>query len=163
MKRRRPMARWLEAVFEFVQGFSLIGIVLFILSTIVLRNVFGFGLVWVFEATGVLMVYLVFLGAPRNLLDNTEIRVDVVNQMMPLGLRKVFWIAQKLLILTVSVVICAAFFRHMQGFGQLGTPILGIPKTVEFAAVFIGPLMAAVVTVWHLVLFVKGEISDGWF
>ena len=157
------LVSWLRNLLETIQGIALVGIVLLVLLTIILRNFFDHGLVWVFEATGLLMVYLVFLGAPRNLIDNTEIRVDFLSQMVGPRLRKLLWVGQKLVVLAVSVVICVYFYQHMQtSFSRLATPILGIPRLVEFGAVFIGPLLAALVTVWHLIRFARGRIPDEW-
>ena len=152
----------LRVALESLQGVGLIAIVVLILASILMRNFFGLGLVWIFEATGFLMVWIVFLGAPRNLIDHGEIRVDTFVQMTGPKVRRGLWLFQKLIVLLVSIVVTYYFFRHAEKFGGLASPTLKIPQIFFYGAVGIGPALAVVVTLWQLVEFFKGNISDEW-
>ena len=76
------LARFRVAI-EYVQGVGLLGIVGLILTAIVLRNFFGIGLVWIFEVTGFLMVWMVFIGASSALSTHQHIRIDIVLRLLP--------------------------------------------------------------------------------
>ncbi len=153
------LARFRVAI-EYVQGVGLLGIVGLILTAIVLRNFFGIGLVWIFEVTGFLMVWMVFIGAPRNLISNEEIRVDTFTTMLGVGPRRVLWLLQKLVILATSVILTYFFILHVQRFGGLASPTLHIPHTVFYAAIAVGPFVSILVTLWHLYEFVTGRLPD---
>lgn len=156
------LAHALKLGFESIQGVCLVGIVLLILASIIMRNFFNVGLVWVFEATGFLMVWMVFLGAPRNLIDHGEIRVDTLVQMMNARMRGLLWLFQKTVVLLTSIIVVVYFAQHAMRFGGLASPTLKIPQLIFFGAVAIGPFFAVLVTLGHLVQFLKGKFPDEW-
>lgn len=156
--------RWFEALattIGVVQGIALCAIVLLILLTIVLRNFFDVGLVWVFEAAGFLMVTLVFLGIPKNLVRNEDITVDFVTSRLGRHARTGLWLLGRFIILGVSVVFVTYLIEHSARFGRLATPTLEIPHRLFYFSVLAGPLLAVFVTCWHLLLFLrKGRGRD---
>ncbi|CAN0570603.1 unnamed protein product, partial [Laminaria digitata] len=133
--------RGIRVAIESLQGAGLVAIVVLILTSIIMRNFFDLGLVWIFEATGFLMVWIVFLGAPRNLIDHGEIRVDTFVQMMSPRIRRGLWLFQKLIVLLVSIVVTYYFLLHSQKFGSLASPTLKIPQILFYGAVGIGPAL----------------------
>ena len=151
---------WLKVVVETIQGIGLLAIVGLVLASIVLRNFFGVGLVWIFEATGFLMVTMVFLGAPRNLLDDTEIKVDTFVDPMPVAIKKGIFVVQRLVILLTSIAFVYFFVLHATRFGRLSSPILKIPHTIFYGAVAIGPFFAILVTLRHLILMSVGRFDN---
>jgi len=147
-------------VLEAVQGVGLVAIVVLILASIFLRNFLNHGLVWIFEVTGLLMVWIVFLGAPRNLIDHGEIRVDSFAQIFGLGVRKLLWLFQKTVVLLTLCALVYYFVGHAGRFGGLSTPTLGIPQIIFYGAVFVGPVIGIAVTIWHFIEFFRGKVSD---
>lgn len=142
----------MSAVIGVIQGIALGGIIVCILMSIILRNFFDFGLVWVFEASGFLMVSLVFLGVPKNLYQKEDIAVDFVTARLSRGLQKVAWYFRKGVILSVAFIFVYFLYHHNLRFGQLRSPTLEIPHWVFYASVLIGPALAILVAVWHLSL-----------
>ncbi|CAN0580410.1 unnamed protein product, partial [Laminaria digitata] len=71
------------------QSLALLGMMGLVLYNIIARNFFNTSLISIFEITGFLMVFLIFLGAPRSLILNNEIRVDFLAHFLPDSARKV--------------------------------------------------------------------------
>lgn len=142
----------LARIIGIIQGLALIGIVTLILSSIILRNFFDYGLVWVFEATGFLMVTLVFLGAAKNLQFNDDITVDFVTVRLGKPMRIVAWYFRKIIILVVSVLIVYHLYQHNVRFGHLRTPTLEMSHWVFYGAVLVGPGLAVLIVLWQLSL-----------
>lgn len=142
------------------QGTALIGIVLLILMSVMLRNFFDFGLVWVFEAAGFLMVTMVFLGAAKNAHEDTDVRVDVVTSRVSLPIRKALWLLRTSIVLCVSALLSWTLFAHFRRALWLATPTLEIPYPVFYFAVIVGPGLAALVAAAQLVSFLRGGIPD---
>lgn len=142
----------LARIIGIVQGLALIGIVTLILSSIILRNFFDYGLVWVFEATGFLMVTLVFLGVAKNLYFNDDIAVDFVTARVGRRLQIVAWYFRKILILVVSALIVYHLIQHNLRFGHLRTPTLEMSHWFFYGAVIVGPGLAVLIVLWHLSL-----------
>jgi len=140
-----------------LQGFALGGIVALILMSIILRNFFDFGLVWVFEASGFLMVTLVFLGVPKNLYLREDIAVDFVTARVGKGLQRIAWFFRKVIILAVSGIFVYFLWRHNLKFGQLRTPTLEIPHWLFYASVLIGPALAILISLWQISLGLRGK------
>lgn len=139
-----------------VQGLALCGIIGLILMSIILRNFFDYGIVWVFEVSGFLMVSLVFLGVPKNLFHNEDIAVDFVTSKVGPAAFKLAWYLKKLIILAVSIIFVWYLAEHSQRFGQLKTPTLEIPHQIFYMSVFIGPLLAIFVVSWQLAVAIRG-------
>jgi len=150
---------WLKVGIEVVQGWCLVAIVGLVLSSIVLRNFFDIGLVWIFEATGFFMVVMVFLGAPRNLIDNTEINVTTFVEPLPKQLKLVLWCFHRTVVLLTSFVFVYFFVIHASQFGRLSSPALGIPNVIFYASVAIGPAISVVVALWRFAELFKGRVD----
>lgn len=146
------------------QSLALLGMMGLVFYNIIARNFFNSSLISIFEITGFLMVFLIFLGAPRGLILNTEIRVDFLAHFLPDGARKVLWVVQKIVILVISLTVAWFFAVHVSGgFGRRGTPILQFQHIYYFSPVFFAFAGAALVTVWHLIKFSRGKITHDWF
>ncbi|MEM9224534.1 MAG: TRAP transporter small permease subunit [Pseudomonadota bacterium] len=144
-----------------IQGFALVGIVTLILTSVVLRNVFSFGLVWVFEAAGFLMVVLVFVGIPKNIIQKNDINVDFFTLMLPRTLQWLLAVFAMLIVLSVLIVFAFELFPHLQRFGGLATPTLKIPHWLYYGAVFVGPVIALPIVLWQLYELVFRGANDG--
>lgn len=146
-----------RSVIEAVQGLALIGIVSLILCSIILRNFFNFGLIWVFEVAGLLMVTMVFLGAPKNLIDDSEIRVNIIENVIPKWASTVLKLFGLLLILAVSAIFAYFTGERLIESGHLLSPTLQIPHLFFYSSVFIGPFIAIFITLWRLVVFFRAR------
>lgn len=144
----------MSRVIGIVQGIALVGIIVLILASIILRNFFDYGLVWVFEATGFLMVSLVFLGVPKNLYNDDDIAVDFLTSRTGTFLRRCAFYFSKMITLAVSFTLVYFLYLHSLKFGQLRTPTLEIPHWFFYCSVLIGPGLAVVIVLWQ---FTRGS------
>lgn len=146
------------------QSLALLGMMGLVLYNIIARNFFNTSLISIFEITGFLMVFLIFLGAPRSLILNNEIRVDFLAHFLPDSARKVLWVIQKVVVLVIALTVAWFFAVHVSGgYGRRGTPILQFQHIYYFSPVFFAFAGAFLVTAWHLIKFSRGKIPNDWF
>lgn len=77
--------------------------VMFVLvfSNVILRYVFNSGITWSSELSRYLFVWLVFLGAIAALKDNMHLSMDIVTDLLPPKVKKVFFVVSNLVVLYV--------------------------------------------------------------
>ena len=162
-KRSPPafLARLEDAVLMLI----LVGMVLLAFVQILLRNIFGIGLIWVDPLVRQMLLWLTLVGAMVATRDHKHITEDAISRYLPPGRIK---LATGLICNTFAAIVCALLtystFRvfHMEFQDPLGGHIMpGLPL---WASLLTLPVAFAVMTlrffrfsVLSLVHTVRGE------
>lgn len=145
-----PALSGITSVMLYVSLFMLILMTVLVVGQVICRNFFDLGLPWADELARFCGVALVFLAAPRLLLDNKHIAVDLVPDMLPRAWRTALDVVNRLLGLTFSAIILWALYKFLLRGWKFSTPALGIPNLVYYLPAILGFVFFAVVTIYRL-------------
>lgn len=93
-------------IYKFIGALSVIGIIVIVIASIVLRELFGIPLVWANEAAITLFVWTVFVGGGMAFADNAHIRFTIVTDRLPRAGRR----TADLLVTYVGMVLFVGLF-----------------------------------------------------
>jgi TRAP-type C4-dicarboxylate transport system permease small subunit len=145
-----PALSGITSVMLYAGLFMLILMTILVVGQVICRNFFDLGLPWADELARFCGVALVFLAAPRLLLDNKHIAVDLVPDMLPRAGRAVLAAVNGLLSLAFSAIILWALYKFLLRGWKFATPALGIPNLVYYLPAILGFVFFAIVTVYRL-------------
>jgi TRAP-type C4-dicarboxylate transport system permease small subunit len=145
-----PALSGITSVMLYAGLFMLILMTILVVGQVICRNFFDLGLPWADELARFCGVALVFLAAPRLLLDNKHIAVDLVPDMLPRAGRAVLEVVNRLLSLAFSAIILWALYKFLLRGWKFATPALGIPNLVYYLPAILGFVFFAIVTVYRL-------------
>lgn len=132
----------------------LAALVLIIFSNVVLRYFFNSGLTWTVEVTGLLFVWLIFLGAVMAMRDYGHLGVDLLVAQLPrIGQKILFTLTYG-----VIVVLCALFadglIAQMQINGMVTGSATPIPVNIMYLAGLVAAILLALIAVVQIIQFV---------
>ena len=108
---RERLARLHGAMVRTEQGMlvvSLLSLLLLAASQILLRNVFGFGLVWGEALVRVLVLWTAMIGAMLASHRNEHIRIDALTHLLPPAAKP--WVQLLMDLLTMGLCLLAAYY-----------------------------------------------------
>ncbi len=112
----------------------------------IFMRIFFKPLLWSEEASRIMMVWLVFLGAAflYNMPRNGHIKVDLLDQIIPVGIRKYLNVLIKLIVVAILVVTAVAGFRLAAESHHILSTALNFPYSFIYGALPI----SAVIMLW---------------
>src|SRR5690606_6818329 len=88
---QRRLSRW-EAAFVTANNWVVIGLMgtmaALVLANVVSRYVYNYSIIWVEELTQFQMIWITYLGAGLALRQGRHVAVDLVENLLPPGLRR---------------------------------------------------------------------------
>jgi TRAP-type C4-dicarboxylate transport system permease small subunit len=130
-KEKRSLLAFLARLEDGVLILILVGMVLLAFIQILLRNVFGIGLIWIGPLVRQMLLWLTLVGAMVATRDNNHITVDAISRYLPPGRIK---LATGFICVAFATIICALLtystFRvfHMEFQDPVGGQIIsGLP------------------------------------
>lgn len=116
------LGRWAEDILLVGLLAVMIGLAALL---ILLRNVFGSGLLWGDELLRILVLWLGLLGAVAASRDDNHIKIDVLSKLLPQRIR----LAARMLLDLFTALVCGIIAWHAGRFVQMelafGAPALG--------------------------------------
>jgi TRAP-type transport system small permease protein len=130
-------AKILEKVSAFI-GLFLVLVIVIIFVQVLLRYVFFYSLEWSEELCRYLFVWTIFLGACLSIRDNSQIRIDFIDNIVKGKGKKLLLFFQY----TISLIIVAVILFASLSFVQLGmrstSAAMQIPMYLVYAIIPIG-------------------------
>ncbi len=162
MERRR-LNRSIDALalgLEKLLGLALIIAVLINFVNVVGRYIFGSTFISADEVQIYIMVYIAFLGAAVATWRRIHLRMDVLVQRLPGGIKAVLAAAELVLILVLAslvLYVSSGYVTQMAGL-DARSQNAGIPMWIPHSAIVLGFGLIAVLAVLQIVqLFRKGD------
>ncbi len=128
---------------------------LLVFANVVSRYLFNHSLVWVEELTQYQMIWIAWLGAGLALREGRHVSVDLLEDALPDGARRVL---RGAIALTMLGFLLALGWYGMQIVAftwNQETPMLGVRTGIPYLGIPIGALLCAL----HLVLFFRGFVE----
>ena len=113
----------------------------------IMMRLFFQPLLWSEEASRIMMVWLVFLGAAYlyNLPKNGHIKVDLLEQVIPIGIRKYLNGLIKLVMVFILIITAKAGFELSAASMKITSTALDIPYSFIYGAIPV----SAVLMLWY--------------
>jgi len=155
------LSRGLRLAADGLLAFGLAGMVLAVCSNVVLRYVFNTGIASYEEASRLLFVWLVSVGAVLAAFDDQHLGFDLVQRRLPPKARRVCAVISQLVVLAlVGMVANGAWDQVLAGLQSYST-VLHYPLALNALAILcmaLGMAVAALVMLWRLA---HGQASAG--
>lgn len=153
MKAIDAVNRFITAVLKYACMILAAAMTIVIFLQIIMRWV-AEPLLWSEEASRIMMVWLVFLGAAYlyNLPKNGHIKVDLLDQLIPERMRRVLSAFVKLSCVIILLITVKAGFDLSMESSKITSTALDIPYSLIYGAI---PVSAAVMLWYSLYQFLQ--------
>lgn len=132
------VGHWTDAIEEFLIAFFLGAMTLLTFVNVVLRYVFNDNILWALELTVFMFAWMILVGASYGVKKHFHIGVDVVINMAPDGLRKVYAVLAALCCLAFSVLLLIGSWNYWYPFvttrAWYETDDIPMPDMLQFLA-----------------------------
>jgi TRAP-type C4-dicarboxylate transport system permease small subunit len=134
------MLKRLVLLEEKISSYMFGVVILLVFAGVISRYVIGEGLFWITEMTQLFFLLLLDFAIAAAATRDTDIRITIVNNILPKKYRLVLEVACRILwlLFCLIMIIYAWSFMYQNITSQTKTPLLGIPY-----AIFIGGVMLA--------------------
>ena len=150
----------LALALEKLLGLALIIAVVINFVNVVGRYIFGSTFISADEVQIYIMVYIAFLGAAVATWRRIHLRMDVLVQRLPAGIKRIFAAAELALILVLAslvLYVSSGYVAQMAGL-DARSQNAGIPMWIPHSAIVLGFGLIAVLAVLQIIqLFRKGD------
>ncbi|MGI6030031.1 MAG: TRAP transporter small permease [Eubacteriales bacterium] len=149
--KKKKWLRYLYNVDYAIAGVCLMALIFFTIFGVVMRYVMNDPLTWLEEIQFILVVQVAFWGASAGCKNNEHIAIEVIVEMLPAKIQKVFeWIIGIVVLLILALLAQQQFMRAVDLYytGRT-TNILHFPVFINYASVSI----ACVFMMVHYVLY----------
>ncbi len=139
-------SRFIGKLEEGVIALLLITITLIVFVEVVLRYVFGIGILWAEEVTLLLSGWLVLIGASYGIKVGAHINVDTVVRLMPKETRRVVTLVAIGLALVYAALIIEGSWVYLRKMYKIGVELqdVPIPKWAAHSILVIGYVLVCV-------------------
>jgi len=130
-------------------GFLLLMTVL-ILVQVIARSIFDIGIPWANELSRYCDIALVFLAAPRLLLEGKHVAVDMLQERLSERVRRITAAGTWLLSLAFCAIVLWALYTLLIRVWQFATPALGIPNYIFYMPALLGFFFCALISIYRI-------------
>jgi tripartite ATP-independent transporter DctM subunit len=124
----------IEVALRWLGGFVLVAMFALVITSVVLRYVFGSGLIWSEELAIWLNVLLVAIGAPLAVNGPLAVRLDAVVRFLPPAMQDIARAVADGIALDASLILAFGAADVVSAIGGTSTA-LGLPEWLRYAAV----------------------------
>jgi tripartite ATP-independent transporter DctM subunit len=144
----------LAAVLQALGAAILAVLLVLVLTSVMLRYLFGSGFIWSEELAIWLNVVLVAVGAPLAATGPLAMRLDVIVQFLPISLQKIARMIADGIAIDAGLILALGAVDVVGAIGGTST-VLGLPEWLRYAAIAVGGGLTA------LMLFGRALVQDG--
>lgn len=152
--------RYLNALLDVVVIGALAVLVVLTFLNVILRYFFASSLVWAVEVSGILFVWIIFLGAVMALRDYGHLGVDLLVAKVPRRAQKVLFTLMNGIIVVLLLMFLDGLISMMLINGWRSGPATPIPVNVMYAAGVVAAVVMTLTSVTQVVRFVVFD-TDG--
>jgi TRAP-type C4-dicarboxylate transport system permease small subunit len=131
-----------------------VGMMVLTTADVVARYVFNSPTMWADEMASYLLIAIVFLGLAQNLRTNGHIRIDVVTNYVPPGVKRVLEVFAFVVAILFSMILIAGTWTRFYNFwtrNTLSDSPLMTPMWLAMLPVVIGAVVLGIASVWGFV------------
>lgn len=150
--------------FEKVQSFifnlnaGILLVVMLIILAQTLGRVVHLSIPWSEEASRYLFVVMILLGINIGISKNLMVRIDMIDNLLPLELKKAFNIARELIALIVAGILAQSCWPLIRIGRFQKSPALQLPMNIIYSVVALGFILAVCSVLFRLYrLFTERE------
>ena len=142
---RKMIEKSITRIENFITGVAIAIMVSSVMWGVITRYITDKPAVWTNELSGILLTWVVFIGAMAAFRKKAHVNVPLIVDSLPPNLRRALGILSELFIL--AFLICATYLSYvmMQKGASRPSPVLGIP----FSYVYLAPLVSFAVMSLH--------------
>jgi tripartite ATP-independent transporter DctM subunit len=144
----------IELALRWLGGVILAVIFAVVMTSVILRYVFGSGLIWSEELAIWLNVLLVAVGAPLAVTGPLAVRLDMVTRYLPSALQEIAHVLADSIAIDASIILAFGAASVVGSIGGTST-VLGLPEWLRYAAVAGGGALSV------LLLFGRAYLHRG--
>jgi TRAP-type C4-dicarboxylate transport system permease small subunit len=142
------------------RGLCAVGVVcvvaMMVLTTadVVARYIFNSPTMWADEMASYLLIAIVFLGLAQNLRTDGHIRIDVVTNHVPQGVKRVLGVLAFAVAILFSIILIAGTWTRFHNFwirNTLSDSPLMTPMWIAMVPVVIGAVVLGIASVWGFI------------
>jgi TRAP-type C4-dicarboxylate transport system permease small subunit len=135
---------------KWADRFNGLLLVLMFLTTfyqILARDVFFISSMWTEELARFLFVWIVFIGAATLVKDNEHIRIAIVLDRLPAGLRRLISIISTMMVLAFGVVFVWSSYANILNNWEFYAPSM---DWMRLSYLYLGLLVSGLMMIWYL-------------
>ncbi len=135
--------------------------ILVVTAQVVWRYVFNNSLVWTEELSRLLFTWIIFLGAALAVKEATHIRVTLLVDRLPPGVRRHLAAARLVLIAVFLAFLAAVGFQWVRMNANARTPALGLPLNyVLYASLPVASVAGVYFAVRRAAAWFRGRVRE---
>jgi TRAP-type C4-dicarboxylate transport system permease small subunit len=148
-------------IIELGLALAFIVAVLLNFTNVVGRYLFGLSLLGSDEVQVFIMVAMTFLGAAVVTRRNMHLRMDVLLQLLPAGMRAVLRVAEQLLLIALAAFVLMQSYDYAQRMFRIGrvSDMAGVPMWIPHGTVLLGFGLILIVAIWGIVHLIRRGAS----
>ena len=127
-----------------------------LIAQVTLRYVFGLGLFWSDEISRYLMIWIVVLGTSVLLLDDSHIRITVVEELFPERVKRILGMLRYVIACAFAVLILIYSGDMLQSAAHAVSTNMRIPMNIVY---FCFPVSSVLMIFYSLLLLIKNFIG----
>jgi len=139
----------IEAILQWLGGAVLAILFVLVMTSVVMRYVFGSGLIWSEELAIWLNILLVAVGAPLAVNGQLAMRLDVFVRVLPVGLQNVARVLADMIVVDAALVLALGAATVATNVGGTST-VLGLPEWLPYGAFAIGGALTILLLVGRI-------------
>lgn len=129
-----------------LSGALMIGIMLVVCLKVFFRYVLGYGWMGVDQLSGIMLLYLTFLGAAWVLSRDEHVTIDVVLTYLPPPVQRVLIIVNSIICAAVCLLVC--IYAGLEVYGSLHRGVLVAAELVIPRAVYLAVIPVGFLFLW---------------
>lgn len=142
--------RCFEKVFSVFRGCQIICILvmsILVFIQVLLREVFGIGVQWVYEFSCFMQVTMVWLGVPILLYKDSNIKITALYNICPNVIKRVLDFLRYVVYLCCAGFMAYGYVLYVTNLGIMKSSVLRMPNFIFFGAMALGISMTVLVMI----------------
>ena len=160
MEKAKQAFGRLQSAVNALTAVILVAIMVIILVQTFTRYVIFYSIPWSEEASRYLFVAMILLGINIGISQNLMVRIDIIDNFLPSGVKKAFEIGRQVLALAISAVFFYSTFGMLRIGGYQMSPAMRIPMNVMYGILCLGFGLAVISVVFKLQETIKIKTTE---
>lgn len=118
-----------------------------VFAQVLLRELFGIGVQWVYEFSCFMQVTMVWLGVPILLYKDSNIRITALYGVLPAAIKRVLDILRYGVCLSCAGFMAYGYVLYVNNLGMMKSSVMRLPNYLFFGAMALGIAMTLLVVV----------------
>lgn len=135
-------------VYRAGQGICLWAMCLLVFYQVIMREVFGVGIAWVYEMSCFFQISMVWLGVPILLYHNDNIRITALYTKFPISVQKALNVLYYIIYVICFIMMCTGYYYYLTSIGSMTSVVMRIPNYIYFGSFAFGIAISVLVLIF---------------